>query len=86
MSQTPDRNDVIRLFGPVSDHTIVEILKLGAGFDVLEVAAMHLAQEDDVMGEAGKPLNDAAAQIIGALMKDELFAEGDERGDRSPPS
>jgi len=70
MTQHPGREDIIRLLGLVSDHTVVEILALDPAFGDLETVAVFIAQEDDVLGEARIPLSGKAARIYDILMRD----------------
>jgi hypothetical protein len=55
--------DVVRIFGDLEDETVVEILATGATIAEVEAAALWLAQESDVMGEARRPLDGRAAQV-----------------------
>lgn len=70
MTELPKGEDVQRLFGPMADHTVVEILETGARLSELEHVAMLLAQEDDVAGARRKPLTGAAAQVFDIVMND----------------
>lgn len=74
----PGKDDVVRLLGPVGDHTVVEILEAGASLEELELVAMRLAQENDVMGDMRKPLSARAARIYDIVMRDPLYAEARE--------
>ena len=75
------KDDVVRLMGPVSDHTVVEILQLKADMADLEAVAMRLAQENDVLGKARKALSGAAAAIYDIVVRDALYSR-DEREQR----
>ena len=79
MPLSPTRDDVVHLFGSIADHTIVEILGVGASQNELEEVAMLLAQEDDVLGELRKPLDSAVGRVYGILMRDELYANNEDR-------
>lgn len=70
MTDQPTADDVQRLFGPVADHTVVEILETGASLSDLEHVAMLLAQEDDVMGDMRRPLTGATARVFDIVMSD----------------
>lgn len=73
------REDIVRVFGPISDHTIVEVLNTSAELEDLELAALRLAQEDDAVSAARKTLEGAAAQIFDIVRRDALYAEEIER-------
>ena len=73
--QLPMHDDVIRLFGKISDHGVVEILDTGPTIAQLEEVAMWLAQEDDVMGEARRSLTAVPSSILEMLMRDEEYVE-----------
>lgn len=73
------RQDVTRLFGTVSDHTLLKILESGATLENLEEVSMWMAQEDDVMGEARRPLSGVPAQILDWLERDEGLPEEEPR-------
>jgi hypothetical protein len=77
MPATPQ--DVTRLFGAVSDHTLLKVIETGATLEQLEQVAMWLAQEDDVMGEALRPLTGVPAEILEWLERDEGFPEEEPR-------
>lgn len=71
--------DVTRLFGGISDHTLLKVVETGATLEQLEEVAMWLAQEDDVMGEARRPLTGVPAEILDWLERDEGFPEEEPR-------
>lgn len=73
--KSPTRDDVIRLFGKISDHGVVDILDAGPTIEQLEEVAMWLAQEDDVMGEARRSLTAVPSSILEMLMRDEEYVE-----------
>ncbi len=62
-TSTVGRADVVRMFGDIEDHKIVEILATGASASELEEAAAYLVREDDVMGELRRPLTGRAARV-----------------------
>ena len=66
-----NQDDVKRLFGEISDHTVVEILDTGATLPELEAVAAYLAQEDDVMGKQRHPLTGRELQIHEMLQRQE---------------
>ena len=78
MSEAVTHDDVVHLFGEISDHTIVEILEVKPSYRELEEVAMRLAQQNDVMGELERPLEGAAARVYDILVRAQEFPE-DER-------
>lgn len=75
------KRDVTQHLGAINDHTVAEILTVNPDIESLEDVALRLAQEDDVMGDARKPLSGVAARIYDIVMRDPLYA-GDERDER----
>ncbi|MCP4316341.1 MAG: hypothetical protein GY789_10070 [Hyphomicrobiales bacterium] len=75
MTKKPKSDDIFRLFGPITDQVVVDILEVDASFNELEEVALRLAQEDDVLGEMRRPLTGAAAQIYDILMSIEDFRD-----------
>lgn len=69
-----EKEEVVRLLGPISDHTIAEVLGAGADAADFEEIAMRLEQQDDVMGELRKPLSALAARIYDIILRDPLYA------------
>jgi hypothetical protein len=69
------RDEVIGLFGELTDQQIVDIIESGATLADLEIAAAYAAQEDDVMGEERRPLSGAAAEVYEIVMRDEEHSE-----------
>ncbi|PWE18519.1 hypothetical protein DDZ18_02625 [Marinicauda salina] len=67
MAEQPTRDDIVRLFGSLADHTVVEILALEPSLGDLEAAALQLDEEDDVLGEARRPLSGVAGRIYDLL-------------------
>lgn len=78
-SGTVSRQDIIRLFGGVSDHTVLRVMESGATLEDLEEVSMWIAQEDDVMGEARRPLTGIPAQVMDWLERDEGYPEDEDR-------
>ena len=72
-------DDVVHLFGEISDHTIVEILEVKPSYRELEEVAMRLAQVNDVMGELERPLEGAAARVYDILVRAQEFPENERR-------
>ena len=80
MTEKPaSRHDVTRLFGTLSDHTLLRVLDTGAPLDQLEEVAMWIAQEDDVMGEARRPLTGVPAQVLDWIEQDDILPDEDLR-------
>lgn len=73
--QLPTQDDVVRLFGKISDHGVVDILEAAPTMAQLEEVSMWLSQGDDVMGEARHSLSAVPARILELLMRDEEFSE-----------
>ena len=73
--QLPLPVDVFRIFGKISDHSVVEILEANPTMAQLEEVSMWLSQGDDVMGEARLSLSPVPARILELLMRDEEFSE-----------
>ena len=69
------KNQILQLFGPVSDHTVVEILSTDATIGDLEFVALNLTQQDDLIGKSGAPLDGEAARVLDILRQDELFVD-----------
>ena len=67
---TVSRDEVVRLFGDIGDHAVVEIIGSGATIAELEEVAAHLANETDVMGELEKPLTGRALVIYTMLQRE----------------
>jgi hypothetical protein len=76
-SQTISREDVLRLFGDVSEHAVLEVLASGATPEHLETVALWLAQEDDVLGDARQPLTGKPAQVLALLESDAPLSDED---------
>jgi len=72
-SGTASKEDIIRLLGEISDHTLLAILQTGVTLEQLEEVEMWLAQEDDVMGQVRRPLSGVPAQILSWLERDEEY-------------
>ena len=79
MSEAVTHDDVVHLFGEISDHTIVEILEVKPSYRELEEVAMRLAQENNVMGELERPLEGAAARVYDILVRAQEFPEDERR-------
>lgn len=73
------RDDILRLFGDLTDHAVLEVLETGADFEALEEAAAWIGQENDVMGEARKPLTGAAARVFDIVTREQIFPDDERR-------
>lgn len=83
MEERPTSDDIRRLFGPITDQVVSDILAVGASYSELETVALRLAREDDVLGDLRRPLAGAAAQVYDILMSVEDFDSERDR-DRGP--
>ena len=67
--------EVQRLFGPIDDHRVLEIVDLNPSVIDLEIAGAYLADMTDVMGEKRQSLTGDAAIIYEIVTRDESFPE-----------
>ena len=65
--------DVLRVVGPVTDDTLVAILKCEPSIEELEVAASYLRGEGSGVGRAGHPMSGKVAQVYDILGADALY-------------
>lgn len=72
------RDDIVRLFGSVADHTAVEIIAIGANLEDLELASLHAAKADDLLAELRKPLTGKAARVYDIVMRDPHYTNEEE--------
>jgi hypothetical protein len=72
-----DHGEVRRLCGDIADWKISAILATGAEIDDIEVAVAWAAGEDDVMGEARRPLVGAAGAVYDIITADEEYGDED---------
>lgn len=63
--------DIRRMFGPVDDHKVLEIMGLNPSSNDLEVAMAYLADMTDIMGENRLPLSGCPARIYEIVIRDE---------------
>ena len=70
-----NQNDIKRMFGPIDDHRVLEILDLHPTSTDLEVASAYLSDMTDVMGEERQPLTGAAADVFEIVTRDEPLDE-----------
>jgi hypothetical protein len=76
MNKQPiNRDYIVRLFGDIEDHKIIEIQATQASHEDLEEVAMWLAKQSAVMGELHKPLSGVTAQVYEILTGDDEFPE-----------
>lgn len=78
MSEKPTHDDIVHLLGPLSDQVVADIIKVDATYADLEAVALRLAQEDDVLGEARRPLTGPSARVYDIVKSAEDY--GDEQG------
>ena len=69
-SRTANHEDVARLFGAITDHALLRILKTGATLEQLEQVALWLAQENDVPGSERLPLSGVPAEVLFVLRQE----------------
>jgi hypothetical protein len=65
--------DIRRMFGPVDDHRVLEIMGLNPSWKEMEVTMAYLADMTDIMGEERLPLTGCAAEIYDIVTRDETF-------------
>jgi hypothetical protein len=65
--------DIRRMFGPVDDHRVLEIIGLNPSWKEMEVTMAYLADMTDIMGEERQPLTGRAADIYDIVSRDETF-------------
>lgn len=68
---TVTHDEVRRVLGELTDHMVAEIVASGATESDLEEVAVHLAQENDVMGELERPLTGRALRIYTMIRRSE---------------
>ena len=78
-SPTSNRSEIIHLFGPLEDHSVVEIMGLRPTGPDLEIAAAYFAGMTDVMGEERQPLSGIAAKVYEIVSLDPEFLEEEAR-------
>jgi hypothetical protein len=79
MTRKPTHDDIVHLLGPLSDQVVADIMKVEASYADLEAVALRLAQEDDVLGEARRPLTGPSARVYDIVKSVEDF-EDEQRG------
>lgn len=65
--------EVRHLAGPVTDHTVIEILDMQPTLGDLETAALHARGQVGRLHASAEGLSGAAALLYEALMRDELY-------------
>ena len=78
-TETSLHAEILRLFGTIDDHRVVEILDLNPTLEDMEITAAYLANMDDVMGEERLELSGTAARIYNIVTRDETLAEDEYR-------
>jgi hypothetical protein len=71
--------EILRLFGPLYDHTVKQIETLEPSLDELEITAAYLAGIDDIMGKERLPLSGKTAEIYEIVTRDEDFVDDEYR-------
>ena len=71
--------EVRHLVGPVTDATVLAILKCSASVEDLEVAANYVQGEGSALDRVGHPMIGKVAQLYDILSSDELYANTDEK-------
>ena len=72
-SKSITRTDIQRMFGPIDDHRVLEIMGLNPSRKELEVTMAYLADMTDIMGEERQPLSGCAADIYDIVTREEAF-------------
>ena len=67
-------DEVRHVVGPVTDDTIVTILKYEPSMEELEVAASYLRGEGNEVDRLGHPLTGKVARLYDILSADALYA------------
>lgn len=70
--------DVLHLVGPVTDDTLLAILKCEPSMEELEVAASYLRGQGSEASRTGHPMSGKVAQIYDILSADALYANEEE--------
>jgi hypothetical protein len=65
------QDEVRRLLGELDDEKIAEILKLGPTLQDVELAAVCLDGQTDVLAKAGHHLPATAARVVEIVLSDE---------------
>jgi hypothetical protein len=67
--------DVIHLAGPVTDDTLLAVLKCEPTMEELEVAASYLRGEGSKVSRSGHPMTGKVAQLYDILSADALYTD-----------
>ena len=70
--------DVIHLAGPVTDDTLLAVLKCEPTMEELDVAANYLRGEGGKARRTGHPITGKVAQLYDILSSDALYADEEE--------
>lgn len=65
--------EIRHMAGPVTDHTIAEILGLLPTAEELEVAVVYAQGEGDIAGTEGHELSGKPARIYEILARDDVY-------------
>jgi hypothetical protein len=71
--------EIRHFVGPVTDDTVLAILKCNASLEDLEVAASYVQGEGSALDRVGHPMIGKVAQLYDILTSDALYANVDER-------
>ncbi|MDH3637856.1 MAG: hypothetical protein OES09_05265 [Gammaproteobacteria bacterium] len=71
------RDDIVRLFPGIQDHTIVEILATKCTVDQLEAASLLLADQDEGLIDAKREAADQLARVLDILAQAEIMPRED---------
>jgi hypothetical protein len=71
--------EVRHLVGPVSDETVLAILKCDASVEDLEVATGYVQGEGSALDRVGHAMIGKVAQLYDILSSDQLYTDADER-------
>jgi len=72
-----DAGEIRRQCGDILDWQVEAILESGAGAEDVGAALAWMAGQDDVMGEARRPLAGTAAEVYEILAAGEAFDDED---------
>lgn len=72
---------VRRALGPVSDHTLAEIMALSPTMEDVEVALAYLDGVGDGPDRAGHPLTGLPGRIVETLQRDDVYRGASAPGD-----
>ncbi|MDX2157332.1 MAG: hypothetical protein SFW09_12565 [Hyphomicrobiaceae bacterium] len=71
-------DEVCRVIGPVSDHTLAEVLALAPTLEDLQVAVVYARGEGDLADREGHPLTGNPARIYEILTEDDAYRSSED--------